>query len=75
MLRRTCFVKESQTYPDLSVRRVLASARLLQPGWDEGLAQALVTDFDLPLNDGCASCPAGCARHSASSSAWPRALR
>jgi len=49
VLRRTCFVKESQTYPDLSVHRVLASARLLQPGWDEDLAQALVTDFDLPL--------------------------
>src|SRR6478735_1619217 len=49
VLRRTCFVKESQTYPDLSVHRVLASARLLQPGWDEDFAQALVTDFDLPL--------------------------
>ena len=48
VLRRTCFVKESQTYPDLTVSRVLASARLLQPGWDEDLAQRLVTDFDLP---------------------------
>ena len=48
VLRRTCFVKESQTYPDLSVGRVLAAARLLQPGWDEHLAQSLVDDFDLP---------------------------
>ena len=50
VLRRTCFIKESQTYPDLSVSRVLASARLLQPGWDEDLAQRLVTDFDLPTS-------------------------
>ena len=49
VLRRTCFVKESQTYPDLSVARVLASARLLQPAWDEDLARSLVADFDLPL--------------------------
>jgi len=49
VLRRTCFVKESQTYPDLSVTRVLASARLLQPAWDENLARLLVADFDLPL--------------------------
>ena len=49
VLRRTCFVKESQTYPDLSVTRVLASARLLQPAWDENLARSLVADFDLPL--------------------------
>ncbi len=48
-LRRICFVKESQTYPDLSVARVLASARLLQPAWDDELAAALVADFDLPL--------------------------
>jgi ABC-2 type transport system ATP-binding protein len=48
VLRRTCFVKESQTYPDLSVARVLASARQLQPGWDDDLARTLVTDFDLP---------------------------
>jgi ABC-2 type transport system ATP-binding protein len=48
VLRRTCFVKESQAYPDLSVGRVLAAARLLQPGWDEQLAQSLVDDFDLP---------------------------
>jgi ABC-2 type transport system ATP-binding protein len=49
VLRRTCFVKESQTYPDLSVGRVLTSARLLQPAWDEDLARSLVADFDLPL--------------------------
>ena len=48
VLSRTCFVKESQSYPDLSVDRVLASARLLQPQWDEDFAQALVADFDLP---------------------------
>ena len=48
VLSRTCFVKESQSYPDLSVDRILASARLLQPGWDDGFAQALVADFDLP---------------------------
>ncbi len=49
VLRRTCFVKESQTYPDFSVGRVLTSARLLQPAWDEDLARSLVADFDLPL--------------------------
>ncbi len=49
VLRQTCFVKESQAYPDLSVRQVLDAARLLQPRWDEEFAGALVGDFDLPL--------------------------
>lgn len=49
VLRHTCFVKEAQGYPDLSVARVLAAARLLQPRWDDDLARDLVADFDLPL--------------------------
>ena len=50
MLRRTCFVKESQTYPDLSVDRVLAlgAAAAARAGTSD-FAQALVADFDLPL--------------------------
>jgi ABC-2 type transport system ATP-binding protein len=49
VLRRVCFVKESQRYPDhFRVRDALSAAATLFPTWDEDLARALVTDFDLP---------------------------
>ncbi|RKR90909.1 ABC-2 type transport system ATP-binding protein [Micromonospora pisi] len=50
VLTRVCFIKESQTYPQVfQVRHALEAARLLFPNWDEDFAAALVEDFQLPL--------------------------
>jgi ABC-2 type transport system ATP-binding protein len=49
VLRRVCFVKEGQRYPDhFRVRDALAAAATLFPGWDEDLARSLVDGFGLP---------------------------
>jgi ABC-2 type transport system ATP-binding protein len=49
VLRRICFVKEGQRYPDhFRVRDALDAAALLFPDWDADLAASLVRDFDLP---------------------------
>jgi ABC-2 type transport system ATP-binding protein len=49
VLSRMCFVKEGQRYPDhFRVRDALDSAAMLFPAWDAGLAQSLLSDFDLP---------------------------
>jgi ABC-2 type transport system ATP-binding protein len=49
VLRRTCFIKESQHYPrGFSVDDVLMAARGLFPRWDEAYARSLVADFNLP---------------------------
>jgi ABC-2 type transport system ATP-binding protein len=51
VLRRVCFVKESQRYPDwFAVKHALKAAALLFPGWDQTFASALVADFELPLD-------------------------
>lgn len=51
VLRRVCFVKESQVYPDrFRVRNVLASARLLYPWWDDALSRELLAAFELPTD-------------------------
>ena len=51
VLSRTCFIKESQKYPeDFKVKHVLRSARWFFEGWDEEFAQQLVVDFRLPLD-------------------------
>jgi ABC-2 type transport system ATP-binding protein len=51
VLRRVCFIKESQRYPDwFAVRHALKAAALLYPRWDETFASDLVEDFDLPLD-------------------------
>jgi ABC-2 type transport system ATP-binding protein len=50
VLSRTCFIKESQKYPDdFKVKHVLKSARWFFEGWDEDFAQQLVGEFRLPL--------------------------
>ncbi|MEU2348440.1 ABC transporter ATP-binding protein [Modestobacter sp. NPDC049651] len=50
VLRRVCFVKESQRYPDqFRVRDAVDSAARLFPRWDADLARELLADFDLPL--------------------------
>ncbi|QHC67366.1 ATP-binding cassette domain-containing protein [Rathayibacter sp. VKM Ac-2759] len=51
VLSRTCFIKESQKYPDdFRVKHVLRSARWFFEGWDEEFAQELVVDFRLPVD-------------------------
>ncbi|SMH32082.1 ABC-2 type transport system ATP-binding protein [Rathayibacter oskolensis] len=51
VLSRTCFIKESQKYPDdFRVKHVLKSARWFFEGWDEEFAQQLVEEFRLPLD-------------------------
>ncbi|WP_219837348.1 ABC transporter ATP-binding protein [Paenibacillus sp. R14(2021)] len=50
VLRQTCFVKESQKYPDsFRVVDVLATAALFFPNWDADLAKRLIGDFNLPV--------------------------
>ncbi|QCR18282.1 ABC transporter ATP-binding protein [Agrococcus sp. SGAir0287] len=51
VLSRTCFIQESQRYPDgYRPQDVLAIARTLHPQWDEDLEQRLVADFRLPVD-------------------------
>ncbi|MEO8529021.1 MAG: ABC transporter ATP-binding protein [Pseudolysinimonas sp.] len=51
VLQRVCFIKESQRYPDdFKVKHVLRSAPWFFPNWDAAFANALVSDFRLPLN-------------------------
>lgn len=50
VLSRTCFIQESQRYPDgFRPKDVLSIARHLHSGWDAALEQRLVEDFRLPL--------------------------
>jgi ABC-2 type transport system ATP-binding protein len=49
VLRRICFIKEGQRYPDhFRVRDALDAASLVFPQWDGDLAASLLRDFDLP---------------------------
>jgi len=51
VLRRICFIKESQKYPDtFRVKDVLNVSPTFFPNWDRELALSLVQDFQLPLN-------------------------
>jgi ABC-2 type transport system ATP-binding protein len=49
VLRTISFVKESQLYPDIKVKRVIEAASWFYPNWDHQLAAQLVQDFDLPM--------------------------
>lgn len=49
VLSRMCFVRESQRYPDdATPRHAFRSARLFFPNWDQGLADRLIDEFQLP---------------------------
>jgi ABC-2 type transport system ATP-binding protein len=48
VLGRMMFVKESQVYPDIRVKRALEAASWFYPNWDAGLADQLMQDFSLP---------------------------
>ncbi|MEE6387810.1 MULTISPECIES: ABC transporter ATP-binding protein [Microbacterium] len=50
VLGRICFVRESQKYPDdATPRHAFAAARLFFPHWDQGLADELIAEFQLPM--------------------------
>lgn len=51
ILSRTCFVRESQVYPDgFRGKHVLRAAAHLFTGWDAAYAARLVEDFRVPLD-------------------------
>lgn len=50
VLRRMIFVKESQIYPDIKVKRALEAASWFYPNWDHEFAAQLMDDFALPAN-------------------------
>ena len=50
VLQNTCFIKESQKYPeDFQPRHVFTSAAWFFPNWDADLAARLATEFRVPL--------------------------
>jgi ABC-2 type transport system ATP-binding protein len=50
VLRRICFIKESQKYPEnFTAGHVLRSASWFYEGWEQGFADQLVREFRLPL--------------------------
>jgi ABC-2 type transport system ATP-binding protein len=50
ILPRIAFVREDQSFPAFRVRHALRAASWFFPDWSAELAQALVADFGLPLN-------------------------
>ena len=51
VLAQTCFIRESQQYPNnFKVRHVLAAGANFYPHWDRALADSLVEEFRLPRN-------------------------
>ena len=51
VLQHTCFIKESQRYPDdFKPKHVFAAAPGFFPNWDAGFAHELATEFRLPLD-------------------------
>ena len=50
VLRRISFVKESQVYPDMSVKKVITAASWFYPNWDSEFADRLVAEFELPTD-------------------------
>jgi ABC-2 type transport system ATP-binding protein len=50
VLRRMCFVRESQKYPDDALpKHAFGTARLFFPNWSQELADRLVDDLQLPM--------------------------
>jgi ABC-2 type transport system ATP-binding protein len=48
VLRRMVFVREDQSYPDISVGDTMRAASWFYPHWSRALADSLVSDFELP---------------------------
>lgn len=50
VLKRICFVRESQKYPDdAHPKHAFKAASLFFPNWDQSLADRLVEEFQLPM--------------------------
>ena len=50
VLRRMCFVRESQKYPDDALpKHAFRTARLFFPNWSQELADQLIDEFQLPM--------------------------
>lgn len=50
VLSRVCFVRESQKYPeDATPRHAFKAASLFFQNWDQGFADQLIHDFQLPM--------------------------
>ncbi|HYJ49486.1 MAG TPA: ABC transporter ATP-binding protein [Microbacterium sp.] len=50
VLRRMCFVRESQKYPDDALpKHAFRTARLFFPHWSQELADQLIDEFQLPM--------------------------
>jgi ABC-2 type transport system ATP-binding protein len=50
VLRRMVLVREDQSYPDLTVAKVLRAASWFHPAWDGAFAESLLADFGLPAD-------------------------
>lgn len=51
VLRRMCFVRESQKYPDDALpKHAFKTARLFFPEWSQTFADQLIDEFQLPMN-------------------------
>lgn len=51
VLARTCFIKESQTYPDgFKGKHALRAASWIFPDWDHALAAELAEEFNVPMD-------------------------
>jgi ABC-2 type transport system ATP-binding protein len=49
VLDRVCFIRESLRYPDAyRLQDALRAASLAYPNWDQGFAEQLIRDFELP---------------------------
>lgn len=52
-LAQTCFIQESQTYPEsMTATSLLSVAAQVYPEWDDDLARELLSDFQVPLKVG-----------------------
>ncbi|WP_221584736.1 ABC transporter ATP-binding protein [Microbacterium sp. G2-8] len=50
VLRRICFVRESQKYPDdAKAKHAFRAARLFFPNWDQAICDELIDEFQLPM--------------------------
>ncbi|GAB2507727.1 ABC transporter ATP-binding protein [Paramicrobacterium agarici] len=50
ILAQTCFIQESQKYPDtFRAKDVISVAASVYPNWDAAFAEQLITDFRLPV--------------------------
>ena len=50
VLSRLCFIRESQKYPeDFTPKHAFKASAMFFQNWDQGLCEALIQDFELPM--------------------------